>query len=321
MSGAATAGAGDVLLRGIVGACLTPFAADGEIDEHALEAQVDFLVEDCCAVAIAAVEAAEYAVLSTQQRRRLIERGTELVAGRRPVIAGVSAPAVRDVLTLAELAASSGADLVQVLMPARPWGGEPSTQELVRYFSLIAEECPLPIVAYHNPASGADPSTATWVALAELPQVHYFKESSRDASKISRLIEEIQLAGHAGYLTTMQPLLMSLALGASGATMPAPATRIGGHVFRAFESGDLAAAAAWQRAFGIFPGAWSSYGLVPVMKAAMRHFGVDIGDPSPPYLPMSSADDSALGAFLAATGALSGEIADVAAATAALRRA
>ncbi len=300
-------------LNGIIGACLTPFSNDGAVDYRALEAELEFLVRDVDAITIGAVEAAEYTLLSMPERKELMRSAVQIVAGRVPVIVGVSAPAVRDAVALARHAAECGAQAVQSLMPSRPWGGEPSTRELLSYFSMLADECELPMVAYHNPAAGADPPISAWIELADLPSVQVFKESSRDITKIMRLIEYIDRAGRARYFTTMQPLLPTLLLGGSGATMPPPATRIGACVVRAARAGDVATAVRWQRIFSMFPSAWSRYGLVPVMKAAMAEFGVDIGKPGAPYLPMSKEHHQELAEFLRLSGVLRGEIADDAA--------
>jgi 4-hydroxy-tetrahydrodipicolinate synthase len=104
------------------------------------------------------------------------------------------------------------------------------------------------------------------------------------------MVEEIDRAGNAGYFTTMQPLLMTLLLGGSGATMPPPGAKIGARVVNAWRQGDLEGAKRWQRLYAAFPSKWPSYGLPPVMKAAMREIGVDIGDPARPYLPVAPAD-------------------------------
>jgi 4-hydroxy-tetrahydrodipicolinate synthase len=286
-------------LRGIIAACLTPFR-DGRVDYDALGREIDYIVDDCRAdaISIAAVEASEYTQLGWDERKELIRRGIELVGRRIPTIAGISHPAPRCALELAEHAAACGADLVQVLMPQRPWGGEPQPQEMVAYFSQIARNSPLPLVAYHNPGPGADPAIPTLIELSKIDQVHYFKESSRDITKIGRLIEEIDRADNARYFTTMQPLLITLLLGGSGGTMPPPGTAVGARVVEAVRQGDVERARELARTFSVFPGRWGSYGLPPVMKAALRRLGLDIGDPAPPYRALSEVDDVALAAFL-----------------------
>ena len=291
-------------IRGIIGAALTPFTEDGRVDYDALAREIEFLVADCDAISVAAVEASEYTVLSLQDRKEVMRRATEIVNKRVPVILGASSHSIDTILDLAEHAATVGGDLIQVLMPIRPWGGQPTIADLIQFFTEVASVSPLPIVAYHNPGPGADPPLDAFVRLSEINKVDYFKESSRDITKITRLIEQIQLAGKANYFTTMQPLLTTLMMGGAGATMPPPGTRIGARVVRAFREGDIDRARYWQRCFTLFPGKWGAYGLPPIMKSALKHFGVDIGDPARPYAPVSPRDHAQIGQFLTQIGIL-----------------
>lgn len=279
-------------LSGIICACLTPFDDDDRIDFAALEREITYIVDECGvdAISIGAVEAAEYTRLSWEERQELIRAAVEMVDHRLPTIAGCSHQNPKMVVEMSQFAAKVGADLAQVLIPVRPWGGDPDDAELVRFFADVGERSPLPIVAYHNPGPGADPGYGAFIELSRDPHVHYFKESSRDTAKIARMVEEIDRAGNAGYFTTMQPLLMTLLMGGSGATMPPPGAKIGAEVVKAFRAGDLDGARRWQRLYAAFPSKWPAYGLPPVMKAAMGEIGVDIGHPARPYLPVAPAD-------------------------------
>jgi 4-hydroxy-tetrahydrodipicolinate synthase len=285
---------------GIIAAALTPFTPERRLDVAALERQIDYIVDDCraAAISIGAVETAEYTVLSQEERRELIRRGVAAVRGRAPTIVGVSHPYTPTVLELVELAEEVGADAVQVLAAQRPWGGVPTTGEIVGYYEEIARHTRLPIVVYINPGPGADLPIPACVELAKLDSVAYFKESSRDLRRVGRLIEEIDRAGHARYFTTMEMLLITLMLGGPGATMPPPAVRLAEDLCAAFAAGDYARAAELQRKFSLFPAHWIQYGLTPLMKAAMQHVGVDLGDPAPPYQPLSPADRAAVTAEL-----------------------
>ena len=85
-------------------------------------------------------------MLSREERRELLRVGTQLVDKRVPVILGCSSPSPREVIDLAEYAATIGGDLVQVLMPLRPWGGQPTISELMEYYIQVASASPLPVV-------------------------------------------------------------------------------------------------------------------------------------------------------------------------------
>jgi len=285
---------------GLIVAPLTPFAADLRVDEPALRRQIDYVVEDGGAtmVVAAGVETQEYTYLSLEQRKGLIRATVEAVAGRVPVMVGISHPSFRTAIELAHEAEKLGAAAVQLLAPLRPFAGPPTQADLVAYFEAIGRETRLPITLYLNPGPGADVSIPDTIALAKLPCVQLIKESSRDLARVSRLIVEIDRAGHARYFTTMQMLLASLELGGSGATMPPPGSEIARHVIDAFVAKDYARAAETQLQFALFPSKWMHRGLAPTMKAAMNLIGIPAGEPYPPYSPLSSDEMTAMTATL-----------------------
>jgi 4-hydroxy-tetrahydrodipicolinate synthase len=288
---------------GLIVAPLTPFTADLKVDEPALRRQIDYVVRDCAAtmVVAAGVETQEYTYLGLEARKALLRCTFEAVGGRVPVMAGITHPSFGTAIELAHEAEKLGAAALQVLAPLRPFAGAPTRRDLVGYFDMIGRETSLPLTLYLNPGPGAEVSIPDTIALAKLPRVQFVKESSRDLARVSRLIVEIDHAGHARYFTTMQMLLASLELGGSGATMPPPAAEIARHVIEAFTAKDHERAAQLQLQFALFPSKWMQYGLAPTMKAAMNLIGVPVGEPYPPYAPLSREDLAALAAHLKGT--------------------
>ena len=285
---------------GLIVAPLTPFTADLEVDEPALRREIDYVVRDCGAtmVVAAGVETQEYTYLSLEQRKGLIRRTIECVDRRVPVMVGISHASFKTAVELAHFAENLGAAAVQLLAPLRPFAGPPTQADLIAYFEAVARETMLPTTLYLNPGPGADVSIADTIALARLPSVQLIKESSRDLARVSRLVVEIDRAGHARYFTTMQMLLATLQLGGSGATMPPPGSEIARHVIDAYLAGNHERAAALQLQFALFPSKWMHRGLAPVMKAAMNLIGVPVGDPYPPYGSLTAEETSALAAVL-----------------------
>lgn len=276
---------------GLIVAPLTPFTAGLEVDGPALQKQIDYIVDDCRAtmVVAAGVETQEYTYLSFDQRKLLIRQTIESVGGRIPVMVGISHPSFKTVIELAHFAEKYGAAAVQLLAPLRPFAGPPNQGDLIAYYSAIGAETDLPITLYLNPGPGAEVSIPDTIALAKLPQIQLIKESSRDLARVSRLIVEIDRAGHARYFTTMQMLLASIMLGGSGATMPPPGSEIARHIIDAFVAKDFERAAELQLQFALFPARLMHRGLAPAMKAAMNLIGVPAGEPYPPY--SSPTDD------------------------------
>ena len=290
-------------LPGLIVPPLTPFTADQKIDEASLKRGVDYVVEDCNAAMViaAGVEAQEYHYLTLDERKQLITRTMEYVDGRCPVAVGISHPSFKVAIELAHLGEKQGAEAVQLLAPLRPFGGEPTQDEMIDYFEMISRETKLPVVLYLNAGPGANLSIPTTIALAKLDRIKYIKESSRDLSRVSRLISEIELAGHAKYFTTMQMLLITLQLGGSGITLPPPAAMLANKVIQAFVAGDMAEAARLQLQFALFPARWMHNGLTPTMKAAMKILNISAGDPYPPYKAIGGDELKALEKYIATT--------------------
>ncbi|WP_158808019.1 dihydrodipicolinate synthase family protein [Beijerinckia sp. L45] len=277
--------AGLLLAPGTMVPPLTPFDADLHVDYAKLKTSVDYVVDVCGAslVIAAGVEAQEYQFLPHIERCDLVRATIDAVAGRRPVAAGISHPSFKIAVELAHVAERHGASAVQLLAPRKPTGGAHTHAELIRYFELVARETSLPIVLYLNAGPGEDVSIPLTIELAQIEAIQYIKESSRDLSRVSRLIAEIDHAGHARYYTTMQMLLISLQLGGSGVTLPAPAAHLARLIMEAYSRGDLASAIEGQKLFATFPSRWMQFGLAAVMKAASAILGADLGDPYPPY--------------------------------------
>ena len=151
-------------------------------------------------------------ISASPQRKDLIRRTIELVDEPR---AGdgrhLASPRSRPRSSSPTTPNGWGAAAVQLLAPLRPFAGPPTQADLIAYFEAIGRETKLPITLYLNPGPGADVSIPDTIALAKLPQVQLIKESSRDLARVSRLIVEIDRAGHARYFTTMQMLLATLA--------------------------------------------------------------------------------------------------------------
>lgn len=259
---------------------LTPFDQDGKVDRHQLNDQIDYVVDACdpTALVVMGVEAQEYRYLSIDERADHVQAVAEYLDGRVPFVAGVSAPDPADAIELGRVAESAGAAAVQALVPSRVQGGTPRREDLTAYFRQLGTELGVPIVAYHNPLTGASLSPADLTAITRVNEVVAVKESSRNMRHVLRLIESIDRAGLAQYFTTMELLVPSLVLGGSGATMPPPAAELGRRTIDAFTAGNLNEATQYQRAFAEFPARWIEWGLAPVMKAALDHLGFPVGN-------------------------------------------
>lgn len=174
-------------LRGILAAVVTPFTADGSaIDEANLKAQVDRLVAAGIHALVPTGSTGEFASLSFDEHKRVIELYVEAAAGRVPVVAGVGALTNEATIELAKHAKQVGADALMVIPPFY----EPLGFDDVKFFlTSVSDATDLPIVYYNIPGiTGAKLSAAELAELGEIEHVDYLKDTSGDAVALADLL-------------------------------------------------------------------------------------------------------------------------------------
>jgi len=209
-------------LRGLIPATVLPLASDDSVDEAALRAYVRWLLGfDGLAGLAVNMDTGEGPHLSRDERRRVLEIYSEEVAGRLPLLAGISARYTAEAVELARDARDAGADGL-VVFPIPVFAGDGLSPEIpYRYHAAIADAVPLPMVLFQlQPAlAGVLFSRETLLRLIDIPTVVAIKEASFDAVRFCetrRILDEaprrIQfLTGNDNFI------LESFVLGAEGA--------------------------------------------------------------------------------------------------------
>lgn len=229
--------------RGVFAIPPTPFTADDRVDIRSLRQTVDFCVDAGAHGIVAPVNASEGPFLTDEERRQVVETLVEHVAGRIPVMIGVSGVSTRASVEFARHAESSGADAI-IAMP--PYVKHAPPAEIVDFYAALARAGRLPICIQNFVAPVGTPMPAAFVArlLREIDTVVYVKEETAYAPQL--LTEELALAGDAcqGIMGGMagRYLMDEYARGGCG-TMPACEVA-DAHVavWEALEAGDQARA-------------------------------------------------------------------------------
>ena len=172
--------------RGVIPAATTQFAADLSLDIDATQRGYDALIRDGVDGLIVLGTCGENNSLEPEEKRRILQAAVEVVAGRVPVITGVSELDTRRAVAYARDAEAAGVDGLMVL-PAMVY--VPKTEELIAHFRAVAEATGLPVMLYNNPPAyrvsiGAEVLTA----LADLGNVVAVKESTPDSRRFTDLI-------------------------------------------------------------------------------------------------------------------------------------
>jgi len=129
---------------------VTPFDG-GDVDADALASHVDALVEVGLDGMVPCGTTGEFASLSDDERRAVIETVVDAADGRVPVIAGAADTAVSRVRDHLSAAAAAGADAGLVTLPYYHASTDPAGQRA--FLDAVVDDPPLPVLLYDVPAT------------------------------------------------------------------------------------------------------------------------------------------------------------------------
>ena len=170
-------------------AIVTPFRADGSIDEAALKALVNWQIESGIDFLVACGSTGEAATLDEDEWLKAVGLVAETAAGRVPVWAGCTHNNTRTLVRLAsKLKQVRG---VAAVLSANPYYNKPSQEGQFQHFLALAKAVdPLPVVIYNIPGrTGVNLDPGTVVRLAEAAaNIQAVKESSGKLPQIAELV-------------------------------------------------------------------------------------------------------------------------------------
>ncbi|MDX1955437.1 MAG: dihydrodipicolinate synthase family protein [Chitinophagaceae bacterium] len=172
--------------EGVFPALITPFTSTDELDlvlyDKSLKAQEEAGVHGI----ILGGSLGEASTLTTPEKEILVKRAQDKLGGRLPVILNIVESSTREAVRQAELGVQWGVDGFMLLPPMRYKSDD---RETVTYFKTVASVSSLPVMIYNNPVDYKIEVTLDMFAeLAELPQINAIKESTRDVTNVTRLI-------------------------------------------------------------------------------------------------------------------------------------
>ncbi|SEH15382.1 4-hydroxy-tetrahydrodipicolinate synthase [Sphingopyxis sp. YR583] len=171
------------LWEGVYPAATTQFAEDLSVDYDATQGVQSALVDDGVTGLIILGTCGENNSLEPDEKRNVLKGAVEAVAGRVPVVAGVSEFTTARAIQYAKDAEKLGADAI-MLLPAMVY--VPTREELQAHFRAVAEATALPIMLYNNPpAYRVDVDFATLEALRDVPNIVAIKESAPDPRRFT----------------------------------------------------------------------------------------------------------------------------------------
>jgi len=282
---------------GVFPAATTQFAPDLSVDIEATQRGYDALVRDGVHGLVVLGTCGENNSLEAAEKRRVLEAAVEVVAGRVPIIVGVSEMTTVQGASFAKDAEKIGANALMAL-PAMVY--VPTENELAKHFRTIAGASGLPIMLYNNPpAYRTAISIGVLRQLADLKTVVAIKESAPDTRRFTDLINEfgeryILMAGLDD--VALEALMLGAAGWISGLTSAFPQESV--ELVAALARGDLKKAMRIYRWFMPLLHLDADHDLVQSIKLAEQIMGRGSERVRMPRLPLEGARRAAVTAMV-----------------------
>jgi 4-hydroxy-tetrahydrodipicolinate synthase len=173
--------------QGVFPAITTPFKPDLAVDHDFLGMHVDGMLRAGCRGIVALGSLGEGATLTRAEKLDILKTCKKAIAGRAPLVAGISALSTAEAVDLARAAESVGCDGLMAL-PVYVYRGD--WRETEAHFRAVITATKLPCMLYNNPvAYGTDVTPREAARLADLPNLEAIKESSMDVRRVTGLRE------------------------------------------------------------------------------------------------------------------------------------
>jgi 4-hydroxy-tetrahydrodipicolinate synthase len=235
--------------------------------------------------------------LNDAEKEAVTDACIDQVAGRLPVLVGVSNLTTERTIHHARYAEKAGADAVMII-PMSYW--KLSDDEIFNHYDKVAGQLSIPIMAYNNPGtSGIDMSPALLKRLLQIPNVTMIKESSGDVQRMHHLRHA--LGEEVAFYNGSNPLaLAAFAAGATGWCTAAPnlIPELNNALYVAVQAGDLPEAQRlFYKQFALLQFIVAK-GLPRSIAAGLKLQGIESGALRSPLEPLTNAEVDALQVIL-----------------------
>ena len=174
--------------EGIYTPVITPYHSDFSLNQDALEATINRLIEAGVHGLIIAGTTGEYYAQSSDERVEMMSVAHEIIAGRRPMIVGTGAIRTEDSILYAKAAKKAGADALLIATPPYAY---PTGREIALHALAIDRAADLPAMLYNYPGRMCvNMDEETLDRLGRSPNFCAIKESSGDPNRLHMLARD-----------------------------------------------------------------------------------------------------------------------------------
>lgn len=275
-------------LTGVIPPLVTPFTADGSIDEAAYRKVIRFNLDKKVHGVCPGGSTGEGHTFTVDEFKRVMEITAAEVAGQVPIVAGIISNSTRDAINRAKAIAHLPVAALQVT-PVH-YLFKPDEQATHNHFKALTEAVDTPVVIYNVvPWNYLNPAQMIRL-MKELPGVQGIKQSQGDLKLMADLVLGVP-EGCKVFSAVDALMYSSFALGAHGAIAATPAALPGVCValWNAVQAGDHAKGLEIHRAMLTFWNAVVGDNLPANLKTTIALQGCPTGLPRAPMPATSEA--------------------------------
>jgi 4-hydroxy-tetrahydrodipicolinate synthase len=165
-------------LGAILTAMVTPFDADGRVDEEAAVRLMQHLADHGSDGLVVCGTTGEASTLTDEEHLGVIRLAVGEMKGRCTIVAGVGSNDTRHAVHLTERATELGPD---ALLSVNPYYNRPSRRGIIRHYEEVTRATDLPILLYNIPSrTAADLPNDLLAELAQLDNIAAVKQANPD---------------------------------------------------------------------------------------------------------------------------------------------
>jgi 4-hydroxy-tetrahydrodipicolinate synthase len=171
---------------GVFPALLTPFTNDDRLDLPLFEKNLQTQLQAGVHGVIIGGSLGEASTLTESEKEAMVRSALALCNASVPVVVNIAESVTQEAIRMAKLARSWGADGLMLLPPMRYRSDD---RETIHYFRSVATATDLSVMIYNNPVDyKIDCRPELFDALLDCPTVTALKESSRDVTNLTRML-------------------------------------------------------------------------------------------------------------------------------------
>ena len=293
----------DTGFHGVFPYLVSPLDAAGEVKAGVLARLCDDLIGAGVHGLTPLGSTGEFAYLSREQRRRVVEVVVAAARGRVPVVAGVASTTIADAVAQAREYERMGCSGILAILEAYFPIADDGVHD---YFKAIADAVSLPVVLYTNPNfQRSDLSLPVIEQLSRVPNIRYLKDASSNTGRLLSIINRVQGRMKVFAASAHIPACVMLIGGVGWMAGPACVVpRQSVELYELCRAGNWAAAMERQRLLWALNQAFARYNLAACIKGGLELQGYAVGAPLAPQAPLSREGLEEVRRALQALGAL-----------------